>query len=167
MAKLLFLWVSTLVFPLSGTHKKAHPFYTSVTEMEYNAREKSLEVTCRIFTEDFETILKKNYNTWVDLFNDSYKNAAALISAYVEKNLALSADGTPLTLKYIGYERKNEACWCYFETPCAAAPKKINVTATVLYDFSDKQFNLFHATVNGSRKSAKLNHPDSKASFEW
>src|SRR6266536_6578818 len=39
----------------------AHPFHVSTTEINHNAQDKTLEITCRIFTNDFETILKKNY----------------------------------------------------------------------------------------------------------
>jgi hypothetical protein len=167
MVKNLFFWTLLGVLPLAGSPEPAHPLYTSVTEIEYNAKEQSVEVTCRLFTDDFENILRKNYNTKVDLFNDGYKNAATLIPAYIEKNLALTVNGAAIKLQYIGYERKNEACWCYFEATGLTTPAKMNITSTLLYDFTDKQMNMIHATVNGKRKSTKLNHPESKVNFEW
>jgi hypothetical protein len=167
MVKNLFFLLFFGISPLLGSTLPAHPLYTSVTEIEYNEKEQSVEVTCRLFTDDFESILRKNYNTKVDLFNDGFKNAATYIPAYIKKNLALTVNGKAVTLQYIGYERKNEACWCYFEATGIPTPNKMEVTTTLLYDFTDKQINMIHATVNGNRKSTKLNHPESKALFDW
>lgn len=167
MAKFIFSWLLTFLVPFAAFTNRAHPFYTSVTEMEYNAKEKSLEITCRLFTDDFESILKRNYNTRVDLFNDTYKNAGTLINSYIEKNLKISVNGAPVKFSFIGYERKNEACWCYFEAAGITQPSRLNVESAILYDFTDKQFNMLHATVNGNRKSTRLTHPDTRAAFEW
>ena len=167
MAKLFFSWLLLALVPLTAVTNRAHPFYTSVTEIEHNAKEKTLEITCRLFTDDLENTLKKNYNTRVDLFNDAYKNANVLITSYIEKNLKLLVNGSPVKFSFIGYERKNEACWCYFEATGIAQPAKLNIESGLLYDFTDKQFNMFHATVNGSRKSTRLTYPDTRAAFEW
>lgn len=167
MVKLLFFCVTALWSVKAESPLPAHPFYTSVVEIEHNKKEKSLEVVCRIFTDDLESILRKNYNTRVDLFNDSYKNANTLIPDYINRHLAITTDGSAVQLKYVGYERKQEACWCYFEAPAASEPKKVNIVSNLLYDFTDKQFNLFHVTVNGNRKSTKLDYPERNAGFEF
>lgn len=167
MVKLLFFCVATFFIPPAESPVASHPFYTSVVEIEHNKKEKSLEVICRIFTDDFESILRKNYNTPVDLFNDGYKNANTLIADYISKHLGITADGSAVPLKFVGYERKQEACWCYFEAPAANEPKKINIVSSLMYDFTDKQFNLYHVTVNGNRKSTKLDYPAKTASFEF
>lgn len=167
MVKLLFLCIAALWGVEAETPVTGHPFYTSVVEIEHNKQEKSLEVICRIFTDDFESILRKNYNTRVDLFNDSYKNANTLIPDYINRHLAITTDGSAVQLKYVGYERKQEACWCYFEAPSASEPRKISIVSNLLYDFTDKQFNLFHVTVNGNRKSTKLDYPERNAGFEF
>lgn len=159
--------MAALFLPAAKSRVPAHPFFTSVVEIEHNKKEQSLEVICRIFTDDFESILRKNYNTRVDLFNDGYKNAAALIPDYINKHLAITADGKAIQLKYVGYERKQEACWCYFEAASVNEPKKVTINSNLLYDFTDKQFNLFHVTVNGNRKSTKLDYPEHNASFEF
>ena len=43
-----------------------HPFYVSVTEINQNLKEKTLEISCKLFAEDFETTLNKDYKTTVD-----------------------------------------------------------------------------------------------------
>jgi len=47
------------------------------------------------------------------------------------------------------------------------APKKIDVVNSILYESYDKQMNLMHVTVGGSRKSTRLNYPEKEASFQF
>ena len=52
-----------------------HPFHMSVVEINHNVQDKTLEISCKIFTDDFEKVLAKTYNTKVDLTNPSNKAA--------------------------------------------------------------------------------------------
>jgi hypothetical protein len=168
MVKILFSWILLLATPVAAGVAGAHPLYVSVTEMEYNAAEKSLEITSRIFIDDFEKTLAKAYNTKVDLIGNEFKNTPTLITDYVKKHLQLSADGKTLALTYVGHEFQKGACWCYFEVKeMTTAPKKMQVVTDLLHDFNEKQMNLLHVTVNGTRKSTKLNCPEKNASFEF
>ena len=42
-----------------SNNKILHPFYVSVTEINHNAADKTLEISCKMFTEDLEEILEK------------------------------------------------------------------------------------------------------------
>jgi Domain of unknown function (DUF6702) len=44
-----------------GAH--THPLYISVTEINHNAKDRILEVSCKIFTNDLETVLEKMSGT--------------------------------------------------------------------------------------------------------
>ncbi len=61
MALLWFKWLAIAVLGFF------HPFYVSVTEINHNAKEQTLEISCKMFAEDLEEILKKNYKTAIDL----------------------------------------------------------------------------------------------------
>ena len=52
---------------------KPHPFYLSITEMKYNDKSKSLEISCKMFTGDLEDALKKTTNKSVDLIHPKNK----------------------------------------------------------------------------------------------
>jgi hypothetical protein len=144
-----------------------HPLFVSVTEMNYNAADKDLEISCKIFTDDFEKTLSNVYHTKVDLSAPSNKKENdKLVNDYVKTHLQLKLDNKPVTLTFVGFEKENDAIWSYFEvdnTP--TAPKKIDVVNTILYESYDKQMNLMHVTVGGNRKSTRLNYPDKETSF--
>ena len=148
--------------------KALHPYYISVVEINHNASDKTLEISCKIFTNDFEATLEKNYKTKVDLVNPKNKPAMdKLIIDYINKNLSVKADGKAVNYSYVGYEKEDEAIYSYFQVDNIATVKKIDVTNSILHDFSNQQINIIHCTVGGKRQSTKLDYPDTQASFQF
>ncbi|MCU7550546.1 hypothetical protein OCK74_15615 [Chitinophagaceae bacterium LB-8] len=182
MALLLYKWlISMSLFTVTffPSHSVAatgqvskqdiyHPFYVSVTEISHNKQEKSLEISCKIFADDMEGILKQTYKKAIDL-SDEKKRAenGSYIADYIKKHLKISADGIVLKLNYVGYEKDNEAAFCYFEAVQIPSVKKLDVENSILHDFTDQQINIMHVTVNGKRQSYKLDYPNQKASFSF
>jgi hypothetical protein len=145
-----------------------HPFYISVTEINLNTSDKTLEVSCKMFADDLEQIIEKNNKTELDISLDKYKASFdKYIPDYVHKHLSLSVDGHPATLSYIGFEKDKESAFCYFQVNGISSVKKIDITNSLLHDFISDQINIMHVTVNGKRQSTKLDYPDTNASFSF
>lgn len=145
-----------------------HPYYISVVEINHNATDKTLEISCKIFTNDFETTLEKNYRSKVDLVNPKDKAAMdKIVSDYITKHLSFKADGRAVSFSYLGFEKQDEAIYSYFQVDNIATVKKIDVTNSILHDFSDQQINIIHCTVGGKRQSTKLDYPNVQASFSF
>lgn len=176
MVKAVYKWlkmsvVVLLVLTGSGFSSKpsVHPLYISVTEMEYNAKDHSLEISCKVFTEDFEKGLAKANNAIVDMYNPGDKAILEKqISAYITSHLQIKADGKPLALQYVGHELEEQSTWSYFQvTKISNVPKKIEIFSNLFYEMFDKQINIFHVMAGGTRKSTKLDYPATQASFEF
>ena len=146
-----------------------HPIHISTVEIEHNIAEKSLEITCKIFWDDFETILTKgNNNKRVDLVNE--KNLAGnnkLVSTYISNHLNLVIDGKPITLNFVGFEKEEAVIFSYFEAVNINSVKKIAITNNLMYDMFDDQVEIIHVIVNGNRKSTKLEYPAKQAEFSF
>lgn len=173
MVILLYKWLLMASWLIGGgTHKAAdarHPLYISVTEMNYNATDKNLEISCKIFADDLEKTLANNYKAKVDLTTPADKNEAnRLVKEYVKSHLLLKVDNKAVSLEFVGFEKESDAIWSYFEVKnITTAPKKIDVVNSILYEAYDKEINLMHVTVGGERKSTRLNYPDKEASFQF
>lgn len=170
----IFLLIISMGFTLNPFHAKtndsaAHPLYISVTEMEYNATDKTLEISCKVFTDDFEKGLAKANEAKVDMYNP--KDKAVLekqIADYIRKHLIIKADGKPLTLEYVGYELEEQSTWSYHQvSKLATAPKKVEVHSSIFYELYDKQINILHMSSGGTRKSTKLDYPAMDAVFDF
>jgi len=145
-----------------------HPFHVGVVEIEHNAADKTLEISCKIFTDDFETTLAKNYNAKVDLINPP--NIAAmdtLVKKYILSHLSLKVNGKPVSFTYVGFEHENEAVFGYIEVVNIQAVSKLEINNSIMYDKFDDQVNIMHVKVTGERKSTKLNYPEKEAVFNF
>jgi hypothetical protein len=183
--KIIFLMVTSLykwfIFPcflflsqpsqlkkILLTNGSNHPYYVSVVEINHNATDKTLEISCKIFTNDFEETLEKNYKTRVDLVNPADKAAMdKLVSDYIKKHLSLQVDSKQVNFSYVGFEKEDEAIYSYFQIDNVASLKKLNVVNSILHDFSDQQINIVHCIVGGKRQSTKLDYPKTDASFQF
>ena len=145
-----------------------HPIFVSVTEIEHNAAEKSLEISCKLFTDDFEKALRKNYPVKIDLLDEKMKTSMnPLVNAYIQKHLSIKADGKAVKLEFLGYEQQEEGIVSFFQVMNIASVKKIEVGDNLLYEFYEQQMGIVHVKVNGIRKSYRLNNPDANANFDF
>jgi hypothetical protein len=145
-----------------------HPFYISVTEMSLNSNTKSLEISCKMFAEDIEDVLKQNYKIEVDLDNNKMQaQNNKLINDYIMHHLSINIDAKTAALKFVGFEKENESVYCYYEVLNVPSIKKLTVNNTILQDYKQEQINIMHAIVNGNRKSTKLDYPSNEASFTF
>lgn len=145
-----------------------HPFYVSVTEIEYNKNTRTVQVSVRVFFDDFEKALEKKYKTKVNILKPANRKAVDVwIAAYLKDHLKINANGKILDLKYQGYEIEEDAAWCYFETAELEAVTQLNIENNILFEQHSSQSNMIHAIVNGKRKSTKLDNPKSTAMFTF
>lgn len=47
----------------------AHPFYVSITSVDYNPSKKRVEVSCRLFYDDLEVALKNQLGQHIDVIH--------------------------------------------------------------------------------------------------
>jgi hypothetical protein len=161
------LYAVPAFFP-DGNAANRHPFFVSVTEFNQNQKDKTLEISCKMFADDFESTLKAQYKTIVDVTHpkDS-RQVDKFVFDYLQKHLQLKINGKQVNFQFIGYEKENEAVWCYLEVNNVAGIKKLDINNNLLYEMYDTQISIMHASVGGNRKSTRLVYPDTSASFEW
>jgi hypothetical protein len=137
-------------------------------EINHNAIDKTLEISCKIFTDDFEKVLAQNYKIKVDLINPPDKKAMdSVVKKYIFSHISVSVDGKPGNLSYLGFEKENEAVYSYVQVDNVASVKNIEVTDKLMQDMFTDQVNIIHVIVKGERKSTKLDYPATVAKVEF
>ncbi len=170
MAASVYKWslIPLLAIILTSMKPAPHPFHVSVIEVNHNAADRTLEISCKIFTDDFEKILAKNYKAKVDLINPPNKPAMdSLVKKYLFSHLTIKANGKPVTFSYLGFENESEAAYGYIEVENVSSVSKLEISTNIMFDLFDDQMNIMHVTVGGNRKSNKLNYPDKEAVFSF
>jgi hypothetical protein len=154
--------------PVMLSGNEPHPLHISVTEINHNAADSTLEISCKLFTDDFEKVLAKNYKTKVDLINPAGKAAMEkLVNDFIQKHLFIKADGKPAQMLYLGFEKDNDAIYSYFQVDNIGSVRKLEITNNILHEMFIDQINLMHVIVGGKRKSMKLDYPETKAEFSF
>ncbi len=161
---LLFKNIIVLCLFLFGG--KPHPFYLSVTDIKYNEKNKSLEISCKMFTGDLEDALKKIGNNTIDLIHPKDKKEIdKILYEYINKRLIININGKLKILKYIGYEKEDDVIWAYMEIEKCEKPKQLNINNSLLYDFLKEQINIVQTDVNADRQSSRVSNPDKEIKF--
>jgi hypothetical protein len=171
MAASFYKWLAFPVlalFLVSFSGRKAHPFHVSVTEVNHNVAEKTLEVYCKIFTDDFENALAKKFQAKIDLGKPEMHTAMdSLVKKYLASTIQFRAQGRVPAVQYLGFELDKEAAYCYFEVLNVTSLSRLEITNSILYDLFDDQMNIVHVFANGSRKSDKVSYPAKELQFEF
>ncbi|WP_343531062.1 DUF6702 family protein [Pedobacter sp.] len=166
-SKLLLVLMLSFSF-FSNEEVKKHPFHVSNTEVSYNTKSKSLEITCRIFTDDFENVLNKRFKSKIDLYTKSQvKEMNAFVKSYLEANLKFMVDGKAVKYNYLGFENDHEATNVYLEIGNSPSFKTLGVDNSILYDLFEDQMNILHVEKNGNRKSTKASFPERKMGISF
>ncbi len=131
----------------------AHDFHTSITRLEYNAKDKTFEVSIRLFTDDLEKALRKANNDPKIVIVNNDKNDK-LVERYIRQYFALI---TPQKQKklftYIGKEQEGDATWIYIEIPVNEGIAGYTIQNALLLDTFTDQTNLVNASYQSQKKS--------------
>ena len=146
------------VFLTTAGSLKDHPLHVSVTEINYDEKDRALEIMMRVFADDLETAMRERHNIPdLDISNPRGKSLDDLAREYVSSAVAISLDGKRQTLNYLGNERDGEAFIFYIEVPKVKKWKNVSVTNSILTEIFDDQSNLVHVTSGNTVRSLRLN----------
>ena len=146
-----------------GTHK----YYVSTSFFEYKKSMNSLQVTIRVFEDDFINVLNTNYKNDLDLDSDlNQSNIKQNISDYLMLNLHMHTENQKLNFTYLGSEEKNDTTALYIEIENLRNPKSIKIKNTLLFDTFDDQQNIIHFKSSLQRKSFLLSKDSDTISID-
>jgi hypothetical protein len=115
--------------------------------VEYNEKEKSLQISVHLFIDDLEESLKKEGHTKLFICTEREATQAEKhIESYLRKNLSFSINGKSTSYTFVGKEGSSDmsAVWIYLEIPVTGKIKTINIKNSLLIGEFDDQKNLVH-----------------------
>jgi hypothetical protein len=122
----------------------AHPFFVGVTEIHYKPEEKLMQVSAKLFFDDFESAIKKDLK--LSSFNIMHPKDSIMADVYIKtyflKHFTVLDGNKAIHFNYLGYEIQKEAAWVYLEAENCPLPQKLSIVNTLLCGFTDKQNNI-------------------------
>lgn len=127
-----------------------HTFHTSLTRMDYNEKEKLIEISIQLFTHDVVSVLEKQTKKSIDL--EETPDIDALILKYLDANFILkNKAGEVQKLKFVGKEIQSETTYLYVEIPASESFENYNLHNKIFFESYDKQMNLIIARFGGKK----------------
>ena len=141
-----------------------HKYYLSLTQIEYNKDQKSLEVIINVFMDDIELAINKEYAIDLNLTTkDELKDADVYFHNYLTKNLTFIIDNDIVTYNYIGKEYDGDLVYFYLEIAVKENPKSLEVFNTILLTYFEQQQNIVKFKNDSKRQSKILSKNTNKA----
>lgn len=146
-----------------------HPIHISVTEINYNEKSKSLQITSRIFVDELELgIRAQRKEPELDILTP--KNGLTteqLVKNYMAAHFKIKIDGKVAKLNFLGYEKEDISIISYIEIENIKKLKTIEVFNDVITEIHDDQSNLVHVTYKAPVKSARLTRETNSELFTF
>lgn len=149
-------------------HQPAHPLHVSVTEIEWDEKDKALEIMMRVFMDDLELAFRQRYaNPSLDILNAGDPSLDKMMDKYLNERFSVAVDGKKQSLNYLGHERDGEAFVFYIEISRIKKWNHIRIANTVLMDLYDDQSHLVHVTASGKIRSLRLTKNNSTGELSF
>ena len=167
MRLLAALVAFTLMFPLAGAAPALHAYHSTITELRYNAAKKQLELSVKVFTDDFEKALSQGQPTHVNL-TEAGPRPLVLASAYLGRTLQVSTTaGVPLQLQVLGMQAENDGYWFYCKVPLPGPVSGVKLRQAALLDAFSDQMNIVNIEANGQKQSALFRAGHEQEVLSW
>ncbi len=132
-----------------------HKFHVSVTQLDYNQKAQSAEITIRVFADDLETALSQHAKRRVKLdpaTANKDKQAGETALAYLRGSFELKGKtGRPVKLIWVGMEWQADMYWLYLEGKLTDGLEGAQLRNKVLQELFEDQVNIVNSKIDGKQ----------------
>ncbi len=136
---------------LVSLFKPAHDFHVSISQAEWE--DGLLKCTIRVFSDDLEMSLQKDYGT-------DYRLETAInddrLGQFVLKCFGFRQDDQILKGEFVGMEIENDLSFLYLQFPLEKAPASLEVYNLLFFESFEDQSNIVNVKCGSVLRSAFL-----------
>lgn len=145
-----------------------HKFYVSVTQIDYVEKKNRVEITSRIFIDDFNKALEKRYNKKIHLgSNREISGAKDLVKEYLKEKMKVSINNKSVEMQFLGTEIDNDVLICYLKVGFSEKITTFGFENSVLTEMFSDQQNLLHTAINNEKSSYLLTNSERTAFLKF
>lgn len=145
-----------------------HKFYVSVTQIDFVPKKHRVEITSRIFIDDFEKVLKKKHNKNIFLATKKQiPEADKYVAQYLEDKIRISINNKQVKLDYLAMEIEDDVLICYLRVPFSEKITTFEIFNSVFTELYPEQKNIVHTDINGNKKSVLLTYSERSTLLEF
>ena len=130
-----------------------HPFHNSVTDMSYNVKDQSWEISIRLFQYDLEQSVSSAIGKKYRMVPGDEASEKEL-DTYLRKHFRFHA-GKQISTPYrwLGTEQQQDAIWVYLEIPTTSDLAGSYLENSIFLEVFEDQTNLVQWAPAGQKKS--------------
>ena len=145
-----------ILFLLFTLAFSSHKYYLSLTQIEYNKDQDSLEVIINVFMDDIEFAINKEYSVDLRLTTkQELEDVDSYFQKYLRKNLRFLVNKELVNYNFIGKEYEGDLVYFYLEVNVSDSPVSLEVYNTILVTYFEQQQNIIKFK-NGSERQSKI-----------
>ncbi|SHF78822.1 DUF6702 family protein [Flavobacterium defluvii] len=157
---ILFLSLSSFAF---------HKFYVGVFQVDYAADKKMIQITSRIFVDDLNNAMEKKYHkkTFVGTEKETPADVE-LLKKYLAENFSIKINGQSKPITFLSKEvESGDVLICYSRIKDIEKFKTIEISNTILVDWSSEQQNITHISAFGTKRSVLFTESSRKELLKY
>ncbi|OXA96152.1 DUF6702 family protein [Flavobacterium hercynium] len=146
LAGILFFFLTSFGF---------HKFYVGVYQVNYAAEKKMIQITSRIFLDDLNNGLEKQYHKKTFVGTDKETPAdEELLKKYLAENFRIKINGQSKPITFLSKEVENgDVLVCYSRIKDISKFNTIEISNTILVDWNPDQQNITHVSAFDTKRS--------------
>ena len=131
-----------------------HPYYVSTLEIDFRPDRAALQITIRVFTDDWQLMLNTHYDKTLRLDPDTDTEKVLTHSVdYFQQHLELNLNGIEVTPSVLGKEYQDDQLVLYLEIAGVAELQTLAVSNRILFAELEGQQNIVRIKTPTKRKS--------------
>jgi len=138
-----------------------HPVHLTITNVEYNIKTKKIDISFRIFVDDFEKILNTKNNTILNIGKkNEQKKTNKYINEYIYEHFSLKINNSEIKSRKILLKKreiKDLTIWLNYSIDYSHEITKVEIFNSLLTDLYKDQKNLLIFTYKNKQTPLQFN----------
>lgn len=164
-----------LIYPLIGillmslSSFSFHKFYMGVFQVNYATEKKMIQITSRIFIDDLNNAMEKKYHQKTFVGTDKETPVDLdILKKYLSENFTIKINGQSKPITFLSKEvEAGDVLVCYSRIKDIDKFKTIEISNTILVDWSAEQQNITHISAFGTKRSVLFTESSRKELLKY
>lgn len=166
--KKIIIWFLILFVSITNTSFTNHKFYVSIYQVEHNVSKKRLEITCRIFIDDLNKVLTKQYAKKMSIYEPlETTEDVNFLKQYLSENIVITINGKIKPILFKAKELETNVVVCYLNCNDVQKIKTFSIKNTALLSLNKEQQNIIQIKINNTKQSLLLTNDDSSGMLKF
>lgn len=155
--KILFICFAMLAQSTFLTTDVVHAFHLSKTDIVFQPKEKTLQITMHLFIDDLEIALEKQGHKSLLVGTEKEKTSANdLIVNYLKQNFGLTINNKKAVISFVGKETTadRQALWIYLEVKDLKSINALAVENKILTEVHADQKNMVQVMIPSKKANS-------------